>query len=185
MFLCTYGYPLHEWYIFLNSLFFCSVPSQVPFLAWLLKVLKWAMVVNVEIFVLAVPDKEHFTNILDCFSKRPIHKLCKSIHFRLTDHNIEMYLAKIQGLETFKSSVFLLLLLFCCLFKSLTFSKHRLWEKLEKRERSYGRKYGLSSLLHSQIWTKRIAKGEMPQNLPFSRCSVILSFLNTSALSYQ
>lgn len=140
MFPYTYGHPLHEWYVFLNSLFFCSVPSQVPFLAWLLKVLKWAMVVNVEIFVLAVPDKEHFTNILDCFSKRPIHKLCRFIHFRLTDHNIEIYLAKIQGLETFKSSVFLLLLLFCCFFNHLPFPNTTYGRKLEKRERRYRRK---------------------------------------------
>jgi hypothetical protein len=34
------------------------------------------MATNAEIFILALPEKTHFTNVLDCFfSKRLIHKL--------------------------------------------------------------------------------------------------------------
>lgn len=82
------------------------------------------MVINIEIFLLAVPEKEHFTNILDCFSKRPTHKLS-------TDLSISGSLAKIQALETLKVAYF---------HKSLTFLECLYCRKLEERGEEMGRK---------------------------------------------
>lgn len=60
---------------FLTVFCFVFASLQLPILAWLLKVFKWAMVINKEISILTVPEREYFTSILDYFSKRPTHKL--------------------------------------------------------------------------------------------------------------
>lgn len=55
-----------------------------------------------------MPEREHFTNILDRFSNSPIHKLSVDlfIHFGLPDHSIETYWQNAKDLERFKSSIF-------------------------------------------------------------------------------
>ena len=59
---------------FLTVFCFVFASLQLLILAWLLKVFKWAMVINKEVAILTVPEREYFTSILGCFSKRPTHK---------------------------------------------------------------------------------------------------------------
>lgn len=69
LYVFTYVFILSQtsciWYIFLDGFFFCTIASSSPGMA--INGPQMGMVVNVEIFILAISEKEHFINILHCF----------------------------------------------------------------------------------------------------------------------